>query len=72
MSFFNGKEGKMYTGLKKAMKQNDDNYNDLCELLKLPKGSISRRMNKKLEFKITEINKILKRYNKSYEELFLK
>lgn len=60
-----------YLGLRKAMLQNGDTYEDFMKLLKLPKASISTRMNKKTDFRISEINKLLKRYNKTYEELFL-
>lgn len=59
-----------YPGLQKAMKENNESCRTLCDLLALPKCSISWRMNKKTDFRISEIDKIMKHYNKTYEELF--
>ena len=59
-----------YPGLQKAMKENNENCTTLSRLLKLPNCSISLRMYNKTDFRISEINKIMKHYNKTYEELF--
>ena len=59
-----------YQGLQDAMKERGENCSTLCELLTLPHCSISLRMHKRIDFKISEIEKIIKHYNKTYEELF--
>jgi hypothetical protein len=59
-----------YQRLRIAMKKNHDTYDDLGAVLGLPKSAISMRINKKTDFRISEIKKILKRYDKKFEELF--
>ena len=59
-----------YPGLQKAMKENNENCTTLSRLLQLPNCSISLRMYNKTDFRITEIEKIMNHYNKTYEELF--
>lgn len=61
---------KKYPELAAEMAKRGDTQKVIGELLNLPSGSITRRLAGEIEWSISEINKICKYYQKSYEELF--
>lgn len=56
--------------LKAEMARNGHTQTTLCELLKIPQTTLSRKLSGKSEWKQHEIDKICAFYGKSYEELF--
>jgi transcriptional regulator with XRE-family HTH domain len=61
----------MYPKLVCEMAVRGETQSDLAKQLNLSIPAISNRFNGKTEWSITEIDAICKRYNKSYDELFL-
>lgn len=59
-----------YPKLEKEMKIHKENQEDLGKLLKIPQPSVSMRLNKQRDFRISEVYKIMKHYQKKFEELF--
>lgn len=60
----------IYPGLVAEMAKRGETQEVLSKLLGLRRESISRRMTGKLEWSISEIDKICEFYKKSYDELF--
>lgn len=54
--------------IRAAMAMNDDNQEKLAEALNLPVSAISARINGKIDFRASEIVKIIKRYHLSDRE----
>lgn len=54
--------------IKAAMAMNDDNQEKLAEALGLQKSGVSARINGKIDFRASEIAKIIKRYNLTEHE----
>lgn len=54
--------------MKAAMKRNGDNLEKLAEALDLHISGVSGRVNGHIDFRASEIGKIVKRYNLSPEE----
>ena len=54
--------------LKGAMARNNDTQERLAEVLELPVSGLNQRINGKIEFRRSEINKIRNRYSLSPEE----
>ena len=54
--------------MKAAMKRNDDTQQGLAEALNLQISGVSARINGKIDFRASEIVKIIKRYDLSPEE----
>ena len=62
----------IYPGLVGEMAKKGDTQEVLAKLLGLPRESISRRLSGKIEWSISEIDKICEHYGKDYYELFKK
>ena len=62
----------IYPGLVAEMAKRGETQEVLSKLLGLRRESISRRMTGKLEWSISEIDKICEYYKKDYYELFKK
>ena len=62
----------IYPGLVGEMAKRGDTQEVLAKLLGLPRESISRRLSGKIEWSISEIDKICEHYGKDYYELFKK
>lgn len=62
----------IYPGLVAEMAKRGETQEVLSKLLGLRRESISRRMTGKLEWSISEIEKICEYYKKDYYELFKK
>ena len=62
----------IYPGLVAEMAKRGETQEVLSKLLGLRRESISRRMTGKLEWSISEIEKICEYYEKDYYELFKK
>lgn len=60
----------VYPELMAEMARNGHTQGTLAELLNLPQSGISARLNGKIEFSKSEIDKICAFYNRTYEELF--
>ena len=54
--------------MKAAMKRNNDTLEKLAEVLELPISGVSGRINGHIEFRASEISKIVRRYKLSPEE----
>lgn len=52
------------------MARRGENQGFIAKLLDLPQAGVSGRLNGKIEFSKSEIDKICDHYKKSYEELF--
>lgn len=59
-----------YAELFIAMKKNGDTQKSIANLLGVSQQSISRKLNGKNEWTISEIDKLCEHYNKDYYELF--
>lgn len=59
-----------YAELFIAMKKNGDTQKSIANLLGVSQQSISRKLNGKNEWTISEIDKLCEYYNKDYYELF--
>ena len=59
-----------YRKLKAAMVMCCDNLTDIADLFGISVAGASKRMNGKQEWRISEIKKLCRRYNKTFEELF--
>lgn len=61
---------KLYPNLLFEMNRRGDTQEDLSRLLNITPLSIYNKLTGKREWKISEIEKLCKRYNKSFLELF--
>lgn len=61
---------KCYPKLADEIIKNGDTVTELSEMLNLKIASLSRRLNKIVDFRISEIEFFMNRYKKTYEELF--
>lgn len=59
-----------YPGLVAEMAKRGETQEVLAKLLGLPRESISRRLSGKIEWSISEVDKICEYYKKDYYELF--
>ena len=54
--------------IKSIIAKNDDTQSELAEALHLPPSALSNRINGKVDFRLSEINCIRKRYKLTAEE----
>ena len=54
--------------LKSIIAKNDDTQNALADALCLPRSALSNRINGKIDFRVSEINCIRKRYKLTAKE----
>ena len=54
--------------LKSIIAKNDDTQDALAEALSLPRSSLSNRINGKIDFRVSEINCIRRRYKLTAKE----
>jgi predicted transcriptional regulator len=52
------------------MKANKETTYDLARIIGVPQSAVSLRLNGKRDFRLKEVQKITKHYNKKFEELF--
>lgn len=61
----------MFRKLKALRAMKNENQQDVAKLIGVSISTYNRKENGHLEFTINEINKILKHYDKSYEDVFM-
>lgn len=54
--------------MKSVIARNNDTQDALAKALGLPRSAVSNRMNGKVDFRVSEINRIRNRYNLTAEE----
>jgi DNA-binding XRE family transcriptional regulator len=69
-NFVNRRRNMVHNKLKALIASNNMKQKDLAEYLEVDNSTISLKINCKRDFTITEIEKIKKFFNKSYEEIF--
>lgn len=57
------------TRMKAVMVLNNDNQEKLAEALKLPVSGVNARINGKIDFRLSEMMKIIKRYGLSETQI---
>lgn len=62
----------LYPNLVAEMARHGESQRDLGAMLGLPHESICRRLSGKIEWSISEIDKLCEHYEKNYHELFKK
>ncbi len=60
----------IFPKLVKVMKANKETTYDLARIIGVPQSAVSLRLNGKRDFRLKEVQKITKHYNKKFEELF--
>lgn len=60
----------IYPGLRSKMAFNNHDVSTIAELLKISNDSVRRRIRGNVEFELTEIKKLMKFYDCSFDDLF--